>query len=72
MRAKDLKVGQQFKLKGQRKFRTVELVIKLNEYDHIKPLGRKVLIIHNGSKILALLKDVELLTPKEINDDLPF
>ena len=61
MKAFELKSGQQFKLDGQRKWRTVTNVTELTNYDHIPPVGRKVLIMHDGCRQYSLLKETEVI-----------
>ena len=61
MKAHELKPGNEFKLIGQRKYRTVVNVIELYKHDHIAPVGRKVLIIHDGCKQLSILKETEVI-----------
>jgi hypothetical protein len=61
MKAFELKPEQQFKLKGQRNYRTVIRVLELTNHDHIPPVGRKVLIIYDGCKQLSLLKETDVI-----------
>ena len=61
MKASELKVGQEFKLPGQRKFRKAIYVSELVEFDHIPPIGRKMLIMHDNCRQLSILKDSEVL-----------
>jgi hypothetical protein len=61
MKANELNPGQEFKLPGQRKFRTVTKVIELTEFDHIPPVGKKVLVIHDGCRQLSVLRDEEVI-----------
>ena len=61
MKAFELEPGQEFKIEGWRKYRTVSKVLELFNSDHIFPLGRKVAIIHDGCKQLVVLKDREIL-----------
>lgn len=63
MQAKDLKIGNGFKLKGQRKLRFINKIIKLKETDNILPEHRgKLLIIHSGCKQLILDPETNIIT----------
>lgn len=66
MKASDLKVGQEFKLPGKRKFRMVKYVIELFMYDHIPPVGRKMLIMVDDCRQMSLLKDTEVILKNEM------
>ena len=61
MKANELKIGMEFKQPGQRKWREVFKVIDLPQHDHIPPVGRKVLIILEGCRQLALLEETEVI-----------
>lgn len=61
MKANELKIGMEFKLPGQRKWRKVFKKFILTEHDHIPPVGRKVLIILEGCRQLALLEETEVV-----------
>jgi hypothetical protein len=57
MKAIELLPGQEFKRKGQRKFRIVKKIIELTDHDEFEPIGRKVLIIIGGCKQVVLLSN---------------
>jgi len=61
MQASELSPGQEFKIAGMRKFRTVTTVRELTTMDDIPPIGRKVVIIHDGCNQLTIMKETEVL-----------
>jgi len=62
MKASDLKQGQAFRFPGQRTFRTVTTLVELKpEHDHIPPVGRKVVVVHDGCKQFVVLRDEEVI-----------
>ena len=65
IKVQDLQPGMQFRLPGQRKFKTVSKVIELKDHDDIEPKGRKILIIFEGCRQNAILK----YTQVEINTE---
>jgi hypothetical protein len=67
MKAIDLRVGMEYKLPGQRKWRKITYAKELVKYDHIPPIGRKVVIVFDGCKQVSLLKDTEVVV-KELQE----
>jgi hypothetical protein len=62
MKAKDLKPGQEFKLEGQRKFRTVTRIDTFKATDKVGwNMVGKVLILHDNCKQLVLAEDQEVI-----------
>lgn len=65
VKVSDLKEGDEFRLIGKRKWKTINKTIELVDHDDVPPLGRKFLIIHTGCMQIARLKDSEVqLLPK--------
>lgn len=60
MKVQDLKAGIQFRLAGERKFKTVTKTIELKEHDHMEPKGRKILVISEGCRQYCIQKDTEV------------
>ncbi len=66
MKASKLKRFQYFRLQGRRKFRFINKIIKLENHDHIPPVGRKIVIIMPGCRQMVLLKDADV----EVRNDI--
>ena len=71
MKASELKSGDQFKLIGGRKIRTVHKAIELAKHDDIPPVGRKVLIIVDNCRQISFLKDEEVILVPSANSFFP-